>query len=136
MNVHPVHHSLGETSITIRTARVNEYQKIMFIGKLVYGQTENAKKQVVELLEDAPGYFFDIRQLETIDSTGLGVLINIGKKFNQAKRSMGIIVEDGLIKELLHIAKFHLIFPIAQNEEEAVALLKQNHQPELRFDEY
>ncbi|MGD8192693.1 STAS domain-containing protein [Brevibacillus ginsengisoli] len=136
MSVQSINNPLEKPSIIVRTQKVRDYQKVVFIGKLVYGQTESAKKQAYELLEDASGYIFDIRQLDSIDSTGFGVLINIGKKINQLNRSMAIIVENGWIKELLHIAKFQLIFPIAHAEEEALAFLQKNHQPLLRFDEY
>lgn len=136
MSVQSMQNPLGKPSIMVRTQKLKDYQKIVFMGKLVYGQTETAKRQAFELLEDADGYIFDIRQLESIDSTGFGVLINIGKKINQQKRSMAILVENGWIQELLHIAKFHLIFPIAHAEEEALNFLQRNHQPTLGFDEY
>ncbi|MGC5325254.1 STAS domain-containing protein [Brevibacillus sp. SYSU BS000544] len=136
MSVNPLHNSFGKQSASVRTQRVKDLQKILFEGKLIYGQTEIVKKQVLEMLENAAGYLFDLRQLETIDSTGFGVLINIGKKLKQQNQDMVIIVEDGFVKELLYIAKFNLIFPIAGSDEEAYEMLQQDHPTLLGLDEY
>lgn len=136
MSVNPLHNSFGKQSASVRTQRVKDLQKIIFEGKLIYGQTEIVKKQVLEMLEHTAGYLFDLRQLETIDSTGFGVLINIGKKLKQQNQDMVIIVEDGFVKELLFIAKFNLIFPIAGNDEEAYEMLQQDHPSLLGLDEY
>ncbi|MFT9846807.1 STAS domain-containing protein [Aneurinibacillus sp. REN35] len=126
----------NETSIQIKTEMIGEFQKIAFIGKLLYGQTEKAKALILEHITQAPGYIFDTRDMEAIDSTGFGLLITITKQIQTAPGSVVIIVESASLLEYFTIAKFDLIFPLVDTELQAVALLKNKPETTLLLEEY
>lgn len=126
----------NEISIQIKTEMTGEFQKIMFIGKLLYGQTKKAKALILEHITQAPGYIFDTRNMEAIDSTGFGLLITITKQIQTAPGSVVIIVESASLLEYFTIVKFDLIFPLVATELQAVALLKNKTETTLSLEEY
>lgn len=81
------------------------------------------------------GYIIDTVNVDDIDSTGFGVLVNTAKKAYSNK--IAIIVNDEMIKELFEIAKFTMLFPIVASLEEAKKVLEKGElEGQLSLDEY
>ena len=126
----------GTSSVAVTTAMMNNYQKIMFSGKLIYGSTQAVKQQLQDELVDAKGYIFDMTKLEYIDSTGLGILMNLAKHSYVKGKKIAIIVIDKFLREIFEIAKFQLVFPIVDNEKRALEVIENGENTLLSINEY
>lgn len=115
----------GEGSfIHFSSRRVGSYLYILAKGKLTYGYEGKAKEWLTRVVKPAKGYIVDLSGLTLIDSTGLGVLIHFMKIYCIGSRHMAIIVKDELMKELITIAKLHMLMPICDSMQEAVQRLE------------
>lgn len=123
--------------VQVKIGMFGNYQKFEFFGQLIYGQTEEAKKIILDHSREAKGYFFDMRNLASIDSTGLGMLVTIAKRLkNTADSRMAVIVEEGMMKEIFTMARFHLIFPMVGSEAEGIRLFEEDSCSDLMLNEY
>lgn len=124
--------------VEIRTEMIHGYQRIIFSGRIVYGQTEKVREEVFSLLKDCDGYILDLQNVSTIDSTGFGILVSIAKRLKHNQNRMVVVINNPPILQLFKITKLTLIFPVVKTKEEAVALLSKdlNHTPDLSIDDY
>lgn len=122
--------------VQVEMGMIGNYQKIEFSGQLIYGQTEKAKQIILDNIREAKGYFFDVRNLSSIDSTGLGMLVTIARRLKNTDSRIAVIVEEGMMKEIFTMAKFHLIFSMVSSEAEGVRLFEGGSRPNLTLDEY
>ncbi|EKN63224.1 STAS domain-containing protein [Schinkia azotoformans] len=118
---------IENNSVEIRSEILHGFQRIMFSGELVYGQTEKIREEIFSLLVDCDGYILDLQNVKTIDSTGFGILVSIAKKLkNQNRNRMVVVINKPSILQLFKITKLTLIFPVVETKEEAVALLSKD----------
>lgn len=124
--------------VEIRTEMIHGYQRIIFSGRIVYGQTEKVREEVFSLLKDCDGYILDLQNVSTIDSTGFGILVSIAKRLKHNQNRMVVVINNPPILQLFKITKLTLIFPVVKTKEEAVALLSKDlvHTPDLSIDDY
>ncbi|KEF40007.1 anti-anti-sigma factor [Schinkia azotoformans MEV2011] len=130
---------IENNSVEIRSEILHGFQRIMFSGELVYGQTEKIREEIFSLLVDCDGYILDLQNVKTIDSTGFGILVSIAKKLkNQNRNRMVVVINKPSILQLFKITKLTLIFPVVETKEEAVKLLSEglSSPPELLIDDY
>lgn len=117
---------IENNSVEIRSEILHGFQRIMFSGELVYGQTEKIREEIFSLLVDCDGYILDLQNVKTIDSTGFGILVSIAKKLkNQNRNRMVVVINKPSILQLFKITKLTLIFPVVETKEEAVKLLSE-----------
>lgn len=115
---------------------VNGFQKIIFSGALIYGQSDRVKENVLALLEDSKSCLLDLRKLKLIDSTGFGVLVSIAKKLKENQQRVVILLTDKSLYQLFLITKMQLIFTIVETEEEAINVLQKEITPNLSIEDY
>ena len=122
-----MNYMIENNSVEIRSEILHGFQRIMFSGELVYGQTEKIREEIFSLLVDCDGYILDLQNVKTIDSTGFGILVSIAKKLkNQNRNRMVVVINKPSILQLFKITKLTLIFPVVETKEEAVALLSKD----------
>lgn len=134
-----MNYMIENNSVEIRSEILHGFQRIMFSGELVYGQTEKIREEIFSLLVDCDGYILDLQNVKTIDSTGFGILVSIAKKLkNQNRNRMVVVINKPSILQLFKITKLTLIFPVVETKEEAVKLLSEglSSPPELLIDDY
>lgn len=130
---------IENNSVEIRSEIIHGFQRIIFSGELVYGQTEKIREQIFSLLIECDGYILDLQNVTTIDSTGFGILVSIAKKLKvQNQNRMVVIINNPTILQLFKITKLTLIFPVVDTKEEAVEILsKELDSPSgLSIDDY
>lgn len=120
-----MNYMIENNSVEIRSEILHGFQRIMFSGELVYGQTEKIREEIFSLLVDCDGYILDLQNVKTIDSTGFGILVSIAKKLKNQNR-MVVVINKPSILQLFKITKLTLIFPVVETKEEAVALLSKD----------
>lgn len=130
---------IEKNSVEIQAEIIQGFQRIVFSGELVYGQTEKIREEIFSLLIECDGYILDLQNVTTIDSTGFGILVSIAKKLKgQNQNRMVVVINKPPILQLFKITKLTLIFPVVETKEEAVALLSKDldAQSELSIDDY
>ncbi|HHY71715.1 MAG TPA: STAS domain-containing protein [Bacillus bacterium] len=127
-----------KNKVEIKSDMIHGFQRIIFSGSLLYGETERIREQVFSLLLDCDGYIIDLQNVDFIDSTGFGILVSIARKLKNSQNRMVVIINNKSILQLFNITKLTLIFPVVQTKEEAVTfLLEDMHDsPKLSIDDY
>lgn len=121
-------------SAEIQVQKMNGFIKISMKGKLLYGNTNTVKNRMKEFVGQADGFIIDLTELDFIDSTGFGVLINFAKMVGITK--IAIVIQNELIRELFLISKLNLLFPITESVDEAVETLTKGYTAPIRIEEY
>lgn len=132
-----MNYMIENNSVEIRSEILHGFQRIVFSGELVYGQTEKIREEIFSLLVDCDGYILDLQNVKMIDSTGFGILVSIVKKLKNQNRIV-VVINNPSILQLFKITKLTLIFPVVETKEEAVALLSKDSEPPLglSIDDY
>lgn len=73
----------------------------------------------------------DLRQLEYIDSTGLGMLIGILRRVREQGGGIRLVAPHHRVRRLLEITRLTYSFTIEHTEQEAITSLHEDH-PALR----
>ena len=95
-------------------------QVIVLSGRVTYDYMSEYKSAIKSIIQDAEGYVMDLINVTQIDSTGLGLIVNIAKNVITNKKRMVLYTQDELIFELLSISKLDKVFHITSSLEDAV----------------
>ena len=127
-----------QSKVEIKSEMIQGFQRIIFSGQLMYGETEKVREEVFAILVDCQGYILDMRNINAIDSTGFGILVSIAKKLKHSQHRMVVIINNPAIMQLFTITKMPLIFPIVHTKEEAVELLSDDLNPrqQISIEDY
>ena len=121
----------------LQLAIEHNIQVIKISGKFIYGTTKYAKDTIKESFDDSVnGYLFDMSEIEYIDSTGFGVLINFAKTIAELERKMAILVTDSFIFDLFKISKLDLVFPVVKSKEDGYKILNDGYKSVLPLENY
>ena len=126
----------GVSQVDVSSQMIRDYQKIVITGRLVYGNVQETKGKLSLNLESAQGFIIDMSKLTFIDSTGLGLLMNLAKQVYAKKKMIIMIVVDEFVRELFMIAKFDQVFCIVQSEQEAINAFSTDSLLSLPIDQY
>lgn len=114
-----------------------DYISIDFAGYLEYGLIEDIKKELQSHeLHTRLGYIIDMKNVKNIDSTGFGMIVNFAKNISLTSDKISIIVTDDFIRSLFTISQCDKLFPIVDNDTDALQAIKSNIHTELTIDEY
>lgn len=115
----------------------SNYQLIKIKGKMIYGNTTSVKDAIaLSLTSDIKIYIFDLTELEYIDSTGFGVIINFAKNVNEIDGHIVIVIKEDFLFNLFKIAKLNLVFPIYRSLDEARSALEDKFDSKIKIEEY
>lgn len=128
---------MNAKNVGITITEKKEYQIISLTGSLEYGIIETAKAKLQNLsLQTGQGYIIDLQNVDNIDSTGFGMIVNFAKKVTVQGKKMVIIVVDDFIRNLFAISQCDKVFPIVKSEEEARNIINGEWKGELSINEY
>ena len=90
-------------------------------GRLLMGNdSRQVEWSVAELLKDGvKKVVLDLRQLDAIDSTGVGILVMCNAKLQKAGAAMRIISADGIVESTLQMTHVDRIVKFYPTVEEA-----------------
>lgn len=84
---------------------------VFLSGDLDINTVDEFRKEVLEKYDDKDSdIFFDLSDLEYIDSTGLGAIIAVYKKVKEKGRNLTIVRAKKNIKKLFFITELDKIF--------------------------
>lgn len=122
---------------TVQITDKSTYVSIAFTGNLEYGLIEEIKKQLqAQSLQAELGFILDMSRVKNIDSTGFGMIVNFAKKVSTQNKKIVIIVVDNFVRKLFAISQCDKIFPIVENEKEALQVIQGNGHTELSINDY
>lgn len=122
---------------TVQITDKSTYVSIAFTGNLEYGLIEEIKKQLqAQSLQAELGFILDMSRVKNIDSTGFGMIVNFAKKVSIQNKKIVIIVVDNFVRKLFAISQCDKIFPIVENEKEALQVIQGNSHTELSINDY
>ncbi len=78
-----------------------------------------------EVPEDLPHVIFDFAQIESISSSGIGLLASLQRTFNKSNKLLSLTKIPHSLQQILRVANLIGVFTIYKNVEEAIA----NKQP-------
>lgn len=118
----------------------NEYTSIQFSGHLQYGLIEDIKKELQSQISSTTlqhtNYILDMSQVNNIDSTGFGMIVNFAKNISIKKSKIVIIIVDDFVRKLFAISQCDKLFPIVKTESEALKAFDNPQHTELSIDDY
>lgn len=98
----------------------NGIQFLKLRGRITYDDIEEYKRDIKSKIVESQGYIIDLSKVEQIDSTGLGLLVNVAKNFIYNKNKMVVLNSDDWINELFKVSKLNTIFPVCTTMEDAL----------------
>ncbi|MGE7808526.1 STAS domain-containing protein [Lysinibacillus capsici] len=128
---------MNQKKIAMNIDTKADYIVIAFTGDLEYGMIEEIKSELQTLsLDTIHGYIIDMQKVTNIDSTGFGMIVNFAKKVSVKDKKIAIIVVDDFIRNLFAISQVDKVFPIAESEEQARKIIKEDWLGELSLNDY
>jgi len=113
--------------------RLKIYHRAQFLvisirESITYGEIEPLKEKIIDQMEAADGYILELKEIEHIDSTGLGLLVTIAKHLVPNDNRMVIVNQNEQINELFSLSKLDLVFSVFNKMDEAEEdLIQTNH---------
>lgn len=99
----------------------NEVTIVQVEGKMNTGASPDAEKYLNGILDKgATKILLNFKQLDFITSTGLRVILSIGKKLDKKDGKLIICNPNLTVMDVLKISGFSKLFNVYDNEEEAL----------------
>lgn len=93
-------------------------------GRIVFGEeTALLRKQVKELLEQAPAIVLHLANVSFIDSSGVGELVRLYTSARLASKTIVLAGLSGRVRDVLQITKLATVFASYSTVEEAADAL-------------
>lgn len=113
--------SLDSLSIDVSTARNGEITLFTLSGSLDLATSPSLRAALVESAEHGNhDMVVDLRNLEFVDSTGLGALIGAHKRALENGGTVRLVVNEGQILRLLRITGLLAVFAVYPTVEDAL----------------
>ncbi|HOT76506.1 MAG TPA: STAS domain-containing protein [Candidatus Wallbacteria bacterium] len=105
----------------ITTRDCNDVKVVSFKGRIVYDTEEIVKRETEKLVKGpVKNLVFNFGELTYINSSGLGLLINVLKQIRAAKGDVKLSNLRPELMELFKITSLNSVFDISPDEETAV----------------
>ena len=104
----------------------DNYCEVSMCGRLDAGNAENLKNEFSEHLRSISYFIFDIRELEFIDSSGLGAIISCLKKAVEKKGDIKLVGLSPKVKMVFEVTRAYKIFDIFDDADAARASIAEN----------
>ncbi|RSK27527.1 anti-sigma factor antagonist [Bacillus sp. HMF5848] len=86
---------------------------IMLDGKMYVQESNAVRDEVYNYVEQGYVMFvFDMKKLEYIDSSGLGVLVGLHKKITNENGKIILKGINGMVKDVIELTRLNLVFEI------------------------
>lgn len=99
-------------------------EMVHLAGELDFNTSPDIRRQFAKLTEKKePRVLVNLAKVEYIDSSGLATFIELFKKIKQLGGKLVLFDLQQAVRSVFEIAKLDSLFSLAQNEEEALALI-------------
>ena len=113
--------------ITVETNVEEKYVLIAVSGEIDLGNVGELKKEVISKIEDVTpcNLVVDLKEVDYIDSTGLGVLIGLRRRVKECDGELYLIVHTPRMEKLFKVTGLVNVFKICQNVGEALVEIEK-----------
>lgn len=111
---------------TVTARPIDEKMAVVELqGEMDVYTTPRAKDLVTQLLSQGFCHLiFDMRHMEYIDSTGLGLLIGTLRRLREEGGSLRLVAPHSRVRRLLEVARLTYSFTIEHSQQDAIASLR------------
>jgi anti-sigma B factor antagonist len=116
--------------------KIKKYETIYIIqlsGKLTLYTVEALNKAFNDLMgQNIDNFIIDMTQVEYIDSSGIGLFVNIKKNVEKSgpRKRLRIVNCNNVVKKIIQLAKLSDFLPLADGIKETVILMQNEIQKE------
>ena len=103
---------------------IDNVMKVSLDGRLVAACSEEFKDTMLERLKDQKAIIFDLKQMQHIDSSGLGALVSVLQSVNANGGVIKLACLQPRPKIVFDITKVYRVFEIYDTIEDALASFK------------
>lgn len=90
------------------------FSLVSLAGDLDLGSSYKLKDEINSLSsKDVKNIIIDFKELNYIDSSGIGALLRINSQFNSPGKSLWLINITGQVHEIIKLARLYEYFPIS-----------------------
>ena len=115
----------GHHVLTIDIAEEPAYWILRLEGELDYGECAAFRMSIDRILRNSPlATIVDLSRLEYLDSSGLGLLLNLSKEY-AAQGGRLVLVTNETVENILSLTRLNGIFSTASSMAEAVATVAE-----------
>jgi anti-sigma B factor antagonist len=95
---------------------------LRIVGEIDVYRAPQLRERVIQLLADGTRHVVaDLREVDFVDSTGLGVLVGSLKRLRERDGSLTLVASRGRIPQLLDLTGLIRIFTLYQSVPEAIS---------------
>jgi anti-sigma B factor antagonist len=95
---------------------------LRIVGEIDVYRAPQLRERVIQLLADGTRHLVaDLREVDFVDSTGLGVLVGSLKRLRERDGSLTLVASRGRIPQLLDLTGLIRIFTLHQSVPEAIS---------------
>jgi len=108
--------------LSIKSRRVGDIAVVACTGRIIEGDEATAlQRELVDVLSIDPRVVLDLRGVDYIDSSGLGLLVRFLNRSRAASGGLKLCAVPPRVSEVLRISNLAPVFETFPSEEEAVA---------------
>ena len=113
--------------LKLEIKKEKDHTLIIVYGEIDLYNAHQLKEKVGKAADSAqaPDLILDLKDVDYIDSTGLGILIGIKRRTTEKNGSMVLVLRSERITKLFEITGLSNIFTISRTMEEALGQLKR-----------
>jgi anti-sigma B factor antagonist len=112
----------GTVALTFQSRRIGDITVVACTGRIVEGKESAALQQCLsDALELEPYIILDLRDVDFIDSSGVGLLVRYLTRIQNAHGSLKLCAPSAKITEVLKVTRLHTVFESYESEADAVA---------------
>jgi anti-sigma B factor antagonist len=107
------------------TSKSSEKAIVIYVdGDLTTNSSPKVEAEIKEILEgSAKNVVINIERVNFIASTGLRIILALGKRLNSQGLKLTVCSMNSSTKSVFEMSGFSKIFPVFENEDEALAAL-------------
>ncbi len=114
-------------SLALEIHRVERVTVLTCRGRIVFGQeTTDLCRTVRDRLPREPFILLNLREVEYVDSGGLGSIVGLLLAAHRMNGRFGICEPSARVDQLLHLTKLSSVIPVFRSQEEALADFRQS----------
>lgn len=110
-------------ALTAKTRRVGNVAIVDLGGKITLGENTGILRDELRsvLAQGSKNIILNLRDVTYVDSAGLGELVGVYTTATNQGGAVKLLNMQRKMRDLMQITKLHTIFPVFENEQEAVA---------------
>lgn len=128
---------MEQKTAALQIVEKDAFVMLEFSGHLQYALITELKKRLqTTKFKEGRSFIVDMSNVQNIDSTGFGMIVNFAKKISLKNEKIVIIIVDDFVRKLFSISQCDKIFPIVDSEAKAIEVIKQSIETELSIRDY